>query len=97
MRILAKDLDGPFGITFWPPGPNPSYVYVANSGSVVRFPCRPGDLQPAGPAETIVTGLPEGGHSTCDVVFSTDRRPHVRFDRLRQQCRRAAAPWRSTH
>ena len=24
------------------------------------------------PAETIVTGLPQGGHSTRDVVFSTD-------------------------
>ena len=72
IRIFAKDLDGPFGIAFWPPGPNPRYVYVGNTGSVVRFPYRPGDLQPAGPAEAIVTGLPQGGHSTRDVVFSTD-------------------------
>src|SRR5215813_11539545 len=30
--IFAKDLDGPFGIAFWPPGPNPRYVYIANTG-----------------------------------------------------------------
>ena len=72
IRIFAEDLDQPFGIAFWPQGPNPRYLYVANTDSVVRFPYRPGDLQPAGPAETIVTGLPRGGHSTRDVVFSTD-------------------------
>ena len=72
IRIFAEDLYQPFGIAFWPPGPNPRYVYIANTDSVVRFPYRSGDLQPAGPAETIVTGLPQGGHSTRDVVFSAD-------------------------
>jgi glucose/arabinose dehydrogenase len=72
IRIFAGDLSYPFGIAFWPPGPNPRYVYVANTDSVIRFPYRPGDLQPAGPAEMIVAGLPRGGHSTRDVVFSRD-------------------------
>jgi glucose/arabinose dehydrogenase len=72
ISIFAQDLHEPFGIAFWPLGPNPRYVYVANTDSVVRFPYRPGDPQPAGPAETIVTGLPQGGHSTRDVVFSED-------------------------
>ena len=72
VHTFAADLYQPFGIAFWPPGPNPRYVYVANTDSVVRFPYRPGDLQPAGPAEMIVTGLPRGGHWTRDVVFSAD-------------------------
>jgi glucose/arabinose dehydrogenase len=42
IRIFAEDLDQPFGIAFWPPGPNPRYVYVANTDSVVRFPYHPG-------------------------------------------------------
>src|SRR5207245_2781373 len=72
IRSFAEDLYQPFGIAFWPPGPNPRYVYVANTDGVVRLPYRPGDLQPAGPVETIVSGLPRGGHWTRDVVFSDD-------------------------
>ncbi|HKM70324.1 MAG TPA: PQQ-dependent sugar dehydrogenase, partial [Stellaceae bacterium] len=60
------------GIAFWPPGANPRYVYVANTDAVVRFPYRPGDLQPTGPAETLVAGSPRGGRWTRDVVFSQD-------------------------
>jgi glucose/arabinose dehydrogenase len=71
-HTFAENLYQPFGVAFWPPGPNPRYVYVANTDSVVRFPYRSGDLQPAGPVETIVTGLPRGGHWTRDVVFSAD-------------------------
>src|SRR5271166_3344849 len=72
IHTFAEGLDRPFGIAFWPPGANPRYVYVANTDAVVRFPYRPGDVQPAGPAETIVAGLPRGGHWTRDVVFSED-------------------------
>jgi glucose/arabinose dehydrogenase len=72
IHTFAEGLYQPFGIAFWPPGANPRYVYVANTDGVVRFPYRPGDLQPAGPAETIVTGLPRGGHWTRDVVFAED-------------------------
>jgi len=72
IRVFAEDLYQPFGIAFWPPGPNPRYVYVANTDNVVRYPYRPGELKPAGPAETIVTGLPRGGHWTRDLVFSDD-------------------------
>jgi len=70
IHTFAEGLDRPFGIAFWPPGANPQYVYVANTDAVVRFPYRPGDLQPSGPAETIVAGLPRGGHWTRDVAFS---------------------------
>src|ERR1700726_3082574 len=37
-QIYAGGLHEPFGIAFFPSGDNPQWVYVANTGSVVRFP-----------------------------------------------------------
>jgi glucose/arabinose dehydrogenase len=72
-QTFAEGLDRPFGIAFYPPGPNPQWVYVANTSSVVRFPYRSGDLKARGPAEVVVPALPHGGnHWTRDVVFSAD-------------------------
>jgi glucose/arabinose dehydrogenase len=72
-EIFASGLSGPFGIAFYPAGPNPQYVYIANQGSVVRFPYRNGDLKASGAPETIVPTLPTGGgHTTRDIVFSPD-------------------------
>jgi glucose/arabinose dehydrogenase len=76
--IFASGLNLPFGIAFWPSGPNPRYVYIANTGSIVRFPYHIGDVTASGPAETIVADIPAGGHLrggghwTRDVVFSQD-------------------------
>jgi len=72
--VFADDLSLPFGIAFWPPGPDPRFVYVAESGRVVRFPYRGGDLKAGGRAETVVPHLPIGGHWTRDVAFSPDGR-----------------------
>ena len=44
-------LTQPYGIAFYPLGPNPEWVYVANSDSVVRFPYKNGDLKATGKAE----------------------------------------------
>jgi glucose/arabinose dehydrogenase len=76
--IFAEKLRQPFGIAFYPPGPNPKYVYVANTDSVIRFPYQDGDLQARGAEEMIVPDIPGGGrlqgggHWTRDVVFSLD-------------------------
>lgn len=70
--VFASGLTGPFGIAFYPPGPDPQWVYVGNTDSVVRFPYRNGDVTARGSAETIVPQLPVGGHSTRDVQFSPD-------------------------
>jgi glucose/arabinose dehydrogenase len=70
--IFAAGLFAPFGIAFYPPGPDPEWVYVGNTDLVVRFPYRNGDLVARGPAHTIVPHLPTGGHRTRDVVFSPD-------------------------
>jgi glucose/arabinose dehydrogenase len=71
-ELFASGLTGPFGIAFYPPGPNPEWVYVANTNSVVRFAYRNGDLTARGEPQTIVPTLPSGGHSTRDVAFSPD-------------------------
>jgi glucose/arabinose dehydrogenase len=68
--MFADGLFGPFGIAFYPPGPDPQWVYVGDTDSLVRFPYRNGDLQARGPAEMVVPHLPVGGHRTRDVVFS---------------------------
>lgn len=79
-EIFAEGLKQPFGLAFYPPGPNPQYVYVANTDSVVRFPYRNGDLHARGAQELIVDDisgggrLRGGGHWTRDLVFSRDGR-----------------------
>ena len=70
--IFAEGLSLPYGIGFWPPGPAPAFVYVAEGGRVVRFPYRSGSLKPTGPLEIVVPHLPEGGHWTRDLAFSPD-------------------------
>jgi glucose/arabinose dehydrogenase len=80
VEVFAEGLRRPFGIAFYPPGAEPTYVYVANTDSVVRFPYRSGDLKARGPAEVVVPDLPGGGqlrgggHWTRDVAFSLDGR-----------------------
>jgi glucose/arabinose dehydrogenase len=78
--VFAAGLDRPFGIAFYPPGPEPKWVYVGETGSVVRFPYQNGDLKSRGPKETIVGDIPSGGllegggHWTRDIAFTNDGR-----------------------
>jgi glucose/arabinose dehydrogenase len=78
VETFATGLVKPFGIAFYPPGPNPTHLYIGNTDSVVRFPYRNGDLKASGPSEMIVENLPGGGrlrgggHWTRDVRFSND-------------------------
>ena len=80
ISVFADDLRQPFGIAFYPSGPNPKYVYVANTDSVVRFPYTNGDLKASGAAEMVVPDIPGGGrlrgggHWTRDIAFSPDNR-----------------------
>jgi glucose/arabinose dehydrogenase len=78
ISVFATGLNLPFGINFFPAGPNPKWVYIGNTDSVVRFPYKSGDLVVSGPAEKIVPELPGfaqlrgGGHWTRDIVFTKD-------------------------
>jgi glucose/arabinose dehydrogenase len=79
-EVYASGLRQPFGITFYPGGANPQYVYVANTDSVVRFPYKNGELKASAPEEMIVPNLPGGGrlrgggHWTRDIRFSPDNK-----------------------
>jgi len=72
-HVFAAELERPYGIAFYPPGPEPRFVYIGTPTKVLRFPYRNGDLKASGPAETIAA-LPgaDGGHWTRDLVFSRD-------------------------
>jgi glucose/arabinose dehydrogenase len=77
VETFATGLSQPFGIAFYPAGPDPKWVYVGNTDSVVRFPYKSGDLKARGPAQKL-TDLPGGGrlrgggHWTRDIAFSKD-------------------------
>jgi glucose/arabinose dehydrogenase len=78
-EVYAEGLNRPFGIAFYPVGPEPRFVYVGNTDSVVRFPYRDGDLKASGKPEVLVDNIPSGdesvgggGHWTRDLAFSKD-------------------------
>ena len=76
VAVFADGLNKPFGIAFYPPGPEPKYVYVGETDRIVRFAYQNGDLKARGVAETVAEipggGNVDGGHWTRDVVFSRD-------------------------
>lgn len=76
--VFAEGLNLPFGIAFYPPGPAPYFVYVAENDKVVRYPYQNGALI-AGMAPEFIAALPQGadqlpgrGHWTRDLAFSAD-------------------------
>jgi glucose/arabinose dehydrogenase len=73
-QVFVGDLDAPFGLAFYPPGPNPQYLYVATTETLVRYPYHNGDTKETGPGVTLLRNLSNGGggHSTRDIVFSAD-------------------------
>jgi glucose/arabinose dehydrogenase/mono/diheme cytochrome c family protein len=70
--IFASGLKRPYGIAFYPPGPNPQWVYVGTTAAVFRFAYHNGDLK-ASAAPEHIADLPDGqGHWTRDIQFSPD-------------------------
>ncbi len=70
-EIFAKGLNQPYGIAFYPPGPNPQWIYIGDTDAVVRFPYRNGDLKASVPGQHLLS-LPQGGHWTRDIQFTRD-------------------------
>ena len=70
--IFARDLNLPYGLLFWPPGPNPTQLYIAEGNRVVRFSYKPGQRAASGEPEVIIPSLPTGGHWTRDLAASPD-------------------------
>ncbi len=78
---FASGLDHPFGIAFYPSGPNPKWIYVGNATTIARFAYKSGDLKAQNPTpQTVIPNIPGyaqlrgGGHWTRDVVFTADDR-----------------------
>jgi len=71
-EIFATGLYQPYGIAFYPPGPDPKWIYIANSRSVVRFPYKNGDMKATGEPEDIIGYIPAAHHWTRDIVFSPE-------------------------
>ena len=70
VQVFATGLNTPFGIAFYPPGPDPHWVYVADMEAVVRFPYHNGDMTSTAPPEHL-DDLPSGGHHRSrDINFS---------------------------
>src|SRR5579871_2167503 len=74
ITVFATRLNGPFGLAFYPPGPDPRWLYVAENNAVVRIPYRSGDINARGEPDTVVAQLAatSGGHGTRDIVLSQD-------------------------
>ncbi|MFI5070973.1 MAG: PQQ-dependent sugar dehydrogenase [Terriglobales bacterium] len=71
-EVFASGLKRPYGIAFYPPGPNPQYVYIGNTNAVVRFPYQNGDLKARAASEHIADLPYGGGHWTRSIQFTQD-------------------------
>jgi glucose/arabinose dehydrogenase len=77
VSTFASGLNKPFGIAFYPPGPNPQWIYIAETGSVKKFSYHNGDLKATGAPQTVIAEIFPGassaeGHSTRDIAFTSD-------------------------
>jgi glucose/arabinose dehydrogenase len=70
--VFASGLKHPYGLAFYPPGPDPQWLYVGSTSELVRFPYHNGDLKASGAPEHIADLPATGGHWTRAVEFSQD-------------------------
>jgi len=59
-------LAAPFGLAF-----QGGYLWVGNTGSIVRYRYTPGDTKAQGAPEKVLN-MPVGGHSTRNIIFNKD-------------------------
>jgi glucose/arabinose dehydrogenase len=71
-EVFASGLKQPYGIAFYPPGPDPHWVYIGDTNEVIRFPYHNGDLKASGASQHIADLPAGGGHWTRAVEFSPD-------------------------
>ena len=70
--VFASGLKQPYGLAFYPSGPDPQWLYIGNTNEVVRFAYHKGDLKAGGAAEHIADLPGGGGHWTRSLDFSKD-------------------------
>src|SRR5258708_7954189 len=74
VSTFATGLNQPFGIAFYPPGPNPEWVYIGETGAVKKFAYKNGDLKASGSPPTEVAEIfpraeSRRSHATRQGVF----------------------------
>ena len=76
IETFAQGLSLPFGMALYPDGPDPRWLYVAETNRVVRYAYRPGDLRARAVPEIVVAELTPagGGHYTRGLAFAPDGR-----------------------
>jgi glucose/arabinose dehydrogenase len=72
MQVFVDGLNQPYGIAFYPPGPEPQWIYIGNTNEVVRFAYHKGDMKASSPPKHIADLPGGGGHWTRDIQFSAD-------------------------
>jgi glucose/arabinose dehydrogenase len=70
--VFASGMKHPYGLAFYPPGPDPQWLYVGSTSELVRFPYHNGDLKASGAPQHIADLPATGGHWTRAVEFSPD-------------------------
>ncbi len=70
--IFVSGLKRPYGLAFYPPGPDPQWIYVGSTSELIRFPYHNGDLKVSGAPEHIADLPCCSGHWTRAVEFSQD-------------------------
>lgn len=71
MQVFATKMKRPYGIAFYPPGPDPQWVYIGCENEVVRYPYKNGDMAASGHSQHLLN-LPTDGHWTRSIEFSSD-------------------------
>ena len=77
VQVYATGLVKPFGLAFYPLGPDPQFLYVGDTDAVLRFAYTRGDLKAQGNPQSLATlpgggRLRGGGHWSRDIAFSRD-------------------------
>ncbi|MFZ1972110.1 MAG: PQQ-dependent sugar dehydrogenase [Candidatus Acidiferrales bacterium] len=72
VAVFASNIALAYGIAFYPPGPDPEWVYIGAPDQLIRFPYKNGDMKASGPAEKIANLPGKAHHWTRGLEFSDD-------------------------
>ncbi len=70
--VFATGFKRPYGLAFYPPGPDPQWLYIGSENELTRIPYHNGDLKASGSPQHIADLPAGGGHWTRAVEFSQD-------------------------
>jgi glucose/arabinose dehydrogenase len=65
-----------------------THLYYTTTDAILRFPWTAGSLEPSGPADTVVKGLPTGGHRTKNIAFGPTGELYVNIGSPSNSCQR---------